>query len=808
MTPRPRAARLTALALLAGLPVVTGLSFAQGQADVAGTSPTPITSPSIVAESVATARNVIPFGVSRSGAASVVWATGTTRAPSVQAPGPDPPVLTTPSHDAPPLNPDDVPAGKATRDAVDPTTPVPTLLLSGIAPTPGAPTAWQREPAPLDADGTPLAATSWRPAGGDAAFQAGAVTPEGAAAMLVRLGSPATRTAIITRRTGDGRFQVIPDPAASLLAPASGLIDTTAAAARLPFAVVDGAAVAPTTPPTTPATNPVPVAATDGAGSTSPVPGTTPLPAVRSGVLIAPPGGDGVLAWDGTAWHEEPYVDRDGNVPSEPRTPVALAATPDGDGVALLQNSDPTSPDRFRLYRRTADHAAWREVAITGSPLLSGTLPSSVTAVTAVPAPANPLTITAGHWWIDLLATRDDGRKVSVTVHLAPGKPPADATTPEPSTPATTTPVASTPSPTTPASSTPETSPTDPTTPDPSTPTTTPAPTTPQTAVATDTFCEPTLATCTHDLGGEFASRGYRSFAFAGSGLGSRVLTSPVIDTTGSPAARDASASGGYLSLAGSTFAIRSGVGDDADGSSLTQTAAFADPTLGWIGARRAVGHVRVADASSAVELADGSVDGADAMIAVAASPPGTPPELAGAIALSSTQSLRRKMGDDTAWSWSNGSLSVDSSPGKPTPSARAIAWPTPNFIVVAGTEGMLMAGPPPPPDSPQGEPRSNANLRQVAGTANLDFLGLGFSADGTDGWAIGRDGAAMHYSAGSWNVTTLEGSLARADLREVAYVGGDAYVASSAGLLHAGGLSPLVRDDALATVMARDGYG
>ncbi|MDO9355125.1 MAG: hypothetical protein Q7T55_15615, partial [Solirubrobacteraceae bacterium] len=85
-------------ALVLGLPVVTAISWAQEATAPAPSTPVAI---SLVPEQVVTARDIVPFGVSREGSVATVWAVGKTRAPSAEPPGPPrpstPPAPTTPT---------------------------------------------------------------------------------------------------------------------------------------------------------------------------------------------------------------------------------------------------------------------------------------------------------------------------------------------------------------------------------------------------------------------------------------------------------------------------------------------------------------------------------------------------------------------------------------------------------------------------------------------------------------------------------------------------------------------------------------
>lgn len=798
MPQRPSAARLRPLliALAVAAPAATALAVAETPPPTVA----PATTPShVIGEQVGTARQIVPFGAAREDGDVVTFAVGRTRAPS-----PEPPVSTTTPRlvPAPPgQNPDGDPDGETAgqrAQAPAPSTPnADSVLLVGKTAGATAPTAWSRAAAPLDAAGEPLKPGSWYPAGAatdDSQASSLAPTPQhagestqnGAAALLVATapdGGAATSGLLV--RTAADAFRLLPPPPAALLAPAAELSAPDAKTDVAPFATFD---VAP------PATGPAP---TYG----------------RTGVLIAPPGGDGVLVWDGSAWSEEPFQNAAGVAEQPTRSPSALGATADGDGVALVAGADGTAADRITLYRRLADRSGWRPVVVD-SPLVSGALPDGVSSVLAVPRPGDPLTVTAGHWWLDLLVANADGAEIAATVHLTPGV-------------ASTTPATGT-SPT--SDTSPTTAPTDPPATDPP-PTTTTAPTTPATtapttpavlrAKATRTWCQslsstgpvvpalPDPALCDDELPGKFSlDRGYRSIAFAGQGLlpdgaapttpstdspyGGRVITSPVMDVVGDSAAvRDSSASGGYLRLDGPHFTLRGGIGESPQADNLTQTAAFISDRLGWTGGRRVIGHVTTASDPDAGTFLTTTPVSFEPVLDVALSPQVEADRGAGAVVLSSG-GIRRVYDDGRSTDYGGSLYSVLIGQTPRTP--RAIAWPFDDVVVVVGTNGLLATLPAPVPrsgfdegdveDPELEEAAAGLDLTDVAFQDAREFAGEADLVKGFGGWAVGRDGAALHFDRDDITRVELPASLDKPDLRQVIYAGQRAYVASSAGLL------------------------
>ncbi|MBJ7470153.1 MAG: hypothetical protein JHD16_02585, partial [Solirubrobacteraceae bacterium] len=829
MTTRPhdaRRVRVLMVALAIVLPAATAASFAQD----APIATTPSTTPTrTVAEEVGTAREIKPFGAARQGEGIVTWAIGQTRAPSaVPASSPESPWVRRPPETTPQTTPaivDDDETVVAIREgrapaAPPPTTPGDTLLLEGTAKTPVAPTAWRRADPPLDVAGEALKLGEWRPAGRAGQIHAGESTPGGAAALLVTTGAPSEAAPQVLARRRDGRFQLLPSPPTELLAPATRLYDPAADDAIPSLAAVDPEpAPGDDTPPPT-------------GSDTTPTGPTSPTRTRGTALLLMPPGGDGVLAWDGTAWAEEPFEDATGAAITLASTPVAMAATPQGEGVALVASSDAAAVDRVTLYHRTATRRTWREVPLQ-APLLRGPLPGGIVGVTPTLRPGDPLTVAPGHWWVDVIVERSDGGRVAATVHLAP---PGSA--PAPTTPGTAPDPVGTGAPTSP----------DPTGPSPTSSTpadTTPVPQPVGAARSTGVWCvargsgKATNALpgdlCSGELPGSFpTSRGYRSQGFAAPGTvpggvapstpattsayGARVLTSPVLTTDAeTPAERDRSGSGGYLRLDGERFTIRSGLGENATASGGTDAAAFTSDRLGWIGGQRLVGHVMPSRASSAGQLISTSPS-YDTAVDIAPSPLAVPEAEAGALVLATGQ-VRRVFNSGQSSIWGNDELyrlfeQEETRLTRP----RALAWPLPDLVAVAGTGGLLLGTQPPPAKLP---PFANSRDVQSSGPGDIesvpeargmDLLDVEFATIGPDepaerlaGWAVGRDGAALRLDLEEVTPVKLASPLADADLRSVGYAGKTAYVASSEGLLvEANGT--LVPESGLAALLTQDG--
>ncbi|MBO9532886.1 MAG: hypothetical protein J7513_07935 [Solirubrobacteraceae bacterium] len=784
------------------LPILTPAAVALATRADSTAPSTTHRAPRLIAEQVSTARHIVPFAIEQAPRPSTPQPTATpateptptstsTTTPGAQA--------STPETVAPaPWNARAIWAVGRTRaasttddstpHAPTSTTPSQAVLLRGTPLGDARPAAWSRE-APLGVTGTPLPDGTWRPADGtdapadrtpagpDGLLHAGSGTPAGAAALLVRItpGSSAPARDALLARTTDGRFHELPPPPAELVAPAASAF-SGASATTVPMAAVDE----PTDPD-------------------HPDRG-------RTGVLLAPAGGDGVLRWDGWRWIEQPWQSEAGAL-AGPRTAAALAATPAGDVVALFAgDADGADAPRVRLARLDPAAGAFRPVAAAGSALLGGPLPAGITGIQPVTAPGSALTVSDNHWWIDLVVSRGTDGPASATVHLVP---PARAVTPDPS-PGTTPPPSGTPA----ATATPEpTSPgTTPQSPEPSpSPTTTTTP--PRAANATAAWCSPALAGtsgCTSALGFEFArGRGYASAAFDDptQPYGQRAISSPVIpEATGTTPEREASASGGFLELTGATFVLRSGVGDD--GTAETQSAAFAADGYAVIGGARVVGHTTrrsdTPDATSTTAAIDDTDTGElDAIADVVLSPPGTPADQRGAIEVSAVAGMRRQQGDQR-WTWVNSFLTSGNSRDDRLRFITAAAWSRPNRLFVVG-HGGLAAIIQPPAAVYDPYVATSAPSGDLTDLGDQSFTDVAASPSDDEAWAVGLDGALARWHD-AWDASpSLPGDYASADFFSVAYAGSEALVASSEGLLVANRGS-LLPDADLAALMRADG--
>lgn len=249
-------------------------------------------------------------------------------------------------------------------------------------------------------------------------------------------------------------------------------------------------------------------------------------------------------------------------------------------------------------------------------------------------------------------------------------------------------------------------------------------------------------------------------------------------------------------------FTLRSGAGDD--GGAGTQSAAFAAGGFAVIGGIRTVGRTMPTRRTAFGAFDDTLPRAADGVADVAVSPPGTPPEQAGAIAVSAFGQLTRQTGTDP-WSDAEITTAVDGPVSSGFAQVTGIAWNTPSTVILAGRSGLLIETP--VPALRTGAPEEGADtpsIRLVPAATGLDLLDV--AANGEDAWAVGRKGAAVHRSDGRWTAVKLPPPLDAAQLIQVAYAGEQALVASTAGLLVASPAGQLAVDTGLADLMREDG--
>jgi hypothetical protein len=251
---------------------------------------------------------------------------------------------------------------------------------------------------------------------------------------------------------------------------------------------------------------------------------------------------------------------------------------------------------------------------------------------------------------------------------------------------------------------------------------------------------------------------GYRSFAWPGSGFGTRIVTNPL-----EPGGGEESNRGTYLRFDGGAFARVPG-----GGGNFHAGGAFSSVDSGWlegpveISAKRAPEALRPWPVTLRAPLAD--VTGA----------PGQPPGALGsqALAVGANGAVARYT---PGRGWRREYLTTASgSVSKAT--LRGVAWPEPNHAYAVGDlgamwqwnadDGLWIADP--------GVPIGfEGNLMDIA----FD------PADASRGYAVGKHGVLLRFEK-SWEPQALPPGFDSADLTSIAFAGREAIVAAGGDLL------------------------
>ena len=632
-----------------------------------------------------------------------------------------------------------------------------TLVPFGIETTPDGARAWalgqaegrtvvlQRAPHG-GWSSTPLPVAG-RPVGGSAPQHAGEVAADGHAAVLLADPDHPDQDAQLLVRAPGGAFTAAPAADAVLEAGERLVADATLPRARALLAVTDAATF---------------VAPANAEGATT-----------------------GVLRLDTDGWHREAI---DGDTVH----PVALAAAgltrawllaTAGDRIVLLHRESPVGGD-----------AHWVPAVPARDALLGGeALPATVRSVAVDGPPSDPLTVTSDGLWLDLRVTPADGSTpFDVTEHLAVTDAPAAAESPTATPSATAAATAR-------ATASPSTEPT---------PSATPAPVT--TATLDGRWCDLATPLCDHRLGFTFArgANGYRSVAGpagAGTPFGTREVSAPV--DVGVPAdarAREAERQGGYAQLAGDTFALRDGIGED--GTSTTQALAFsADGTTGFTGGSVAFG---AATAGRPATVADAPLTSfGDAIISAAASPNGD-----GRVLAISRQGGAMLYTPDRGWKFPNTGLMATESHGRFV-ALRAIVWPRPNVLIGVGSAGTLVtSGSDPVPFDLSLDGLLDDSRRQLSRYEALPveatLLAVACTGAGPlECTAVGRNGLIVRGDGKAWHVEHLPAETpAATNVTSVAYDGRTPLAATTDGLYAGSDDGHWSRDDTLRALLEAAG--
>ncbi len=430
-----------------------------------------------------------------------------------------------------------------------------------------------------------------------------------------------------------------------------------------------------------------------------------------------------IARWSGTQWSREP-VELPGGY-SGAFTIVALGGT-SPQNLWLLGQASAESGLGAMLFKRVVNGSGeghWQEVELGSTLFAQAVTPAQgVSGVTPLKAPAQSLTVSDQGVWIDgNMQAPDggsDGYDFTLYYDIAQGK---------------------------------------------------------VTASWCDAHSGGGEALCTHPLGARFGRlAGYRSFAFDGSGFGSRIVTNAL-----QPGGADSTNMGSYLSLEGTTFQRMPGAGpDDAPGGD------FYTPTDGWL-----EGPVQITGHSQPQRLTSWPVSARAPFTAVVPEPGTTPGDPnAQALAVGADGAVARYI---PGQGWQREFL-LSSSGAVSSPTLRAVAWPEADRAFAVGDLGALWVW------------RAETGLWEKdpavppEGT-HADLLGIAFDpSDPALGYAVGLSGTLWSYDK-TWTQAPLpepfqkefrEGldgnpeEALKANFTSVAFAGSEAMVVAEHDLL------------------------
>src|SRR3984957_15547883 len=417
----------------------------------------------------------------------------------------------------------------------------------------------------------------------------------------------------------------------------------------------------------------------------------------------------GVARWDGEKWTREPIVLPAGYTGGF--TIVAIAGT-SSENLWLLGQAETSSGLGIVLFKRTEAKAGefrW-ESASLGSSLFAAAETSArdISKLGPLTGAAQPLTVTEKGVWIDgnLQAPGggNDGYDFTLYYDIAESK-------------------------------------------------------------ISGTWCDARdgggMAICEHPLGARFGrDAGYRSFAFEGSGYGTRIVTNPLL-----PGGSDATNMGSYLSFEGTGFTWMPGAGsDNAPGG------AFYTPQDGWL-----EGPVQITATQQPPRLVGWPVSARAPFTAIAQQPGSPMGDLtAQALAVGAEGAVARY---SPGHGWEREFL-LTGSGAVSSPTLRAVAWPEPDRAFAVGDLGAMWIW------------RAETGLWEKDPAAPLNgfqgnLLGIAFSPSNPAlGYAVGLGGTLLRYGKSWVQEEELPAGFSEANFTSVAFAGAEAMVTAEHDLL------------------------
>jgi hypothetical protein len=421
----------------------------------------------------------------------------------------------------------------------------------------------------------------------------------------------------------------------------------------------------------------------------------------RTGLFFAPQGRSvaaAILHFDGHLWSRETVAlppALNGNFHIR-----AIDATGLGNAWAIAETDDPALNRSVVLLERTStpEGPLWVERTLAGTPWREADSPADgISDAAPIGGAAQPLTVTADGVWIDLTA-QVEGVQRDATLFFDSG---SDA--------------------------------------------------------VTGSWCDAAL--CGAPLGAKLSRQGgYRSFAWAGSGFGTRVITNPL-----EPGGTETSNRGTYLRFAEGGFSRMPGAGGN-----FRASGAFASADSGWL-----QGPVEVSTKAPPQNLHPWPVAVRAPLTDVAAAPGAAPGATSsGALAVGADGAVLRY---EPGRGWQREFL-LSSSGSVNKATLRGVAWPEPGRAHAVGDLGAMWMWNAaddlwvPDPGVPVG---FEGNLMDVA-----------FDPNNPDrGYAVGKGGVLLGYGK-SWDQMALPPGFEATSFSSIAFAGSQAIVAAGGDLL------------------------
>jgi hypothetical protein len=420
----------------------------------------------------------------------------------------------------------------------------------------------------------------------------------------------------------------------------------------------------------------------------------------HTGLFFAPKGRSvesAVIHWDGASWTREPVKVPAG---SEAKFHIlAIAATGAANAWAIAEAAESLGRSLVLLRRGSGGSGPeWVERGLGAAKFADASTPAEgIEGLAPVGGAAQPLTVTQDGVWIDLSGTIEGvQRDLTIYYDSAAGG-------------------------------------------------------------VTGSWCD--AAPCGGELGIKFSRQlGYRSFAWAGSGFGTRVVTNPL-----DPGGSEESNRGTYLRFSGGGFVRTPG-----GGGNFRATGAFSSVDNGWL-----QGPVEISTKSAPSRLRPWPIPLRAPLTAIVGAPGAPSGDLgSGALAVGADGAVARYV---PGHGWERDYL-TSSSGAVNKATLRGVAWPEPGHAYAVGDRGAMW------------EWNANDGLWIADPGVPIGFegnlMGVAFDpAEPSRGYAVGKSGVLLGFGK-SWEQEPLPPDFAGTNLTSIAFAGSEAIVAAGGDLL------------------------